>query len=443
MFPKSNTDHQALDDAAEVQASIEHLEARLQTFSSADRIQREELFRLIALLSQNTKRLESPISLWRRRRPSRDYEILSGSVLFDAGWYLLHNKDVLLAGVDPVQHYLQHGAREGRRPGPYFDGQAYLEANPDVAQSGQNPLLHFLNFGAAEGRSISTGLSSSSPPVEAATSAELYCLKFSAIGSEVALLVTHAPDGYLRPHTDYYATLLGRNQIQVVLIVITNGLLRPIRPELISTLSGLFLRENKGYDFAAWAHVLRVAPQLFLAKRLYLLNDSVFGPLNEEKFSNILIRVRASSADLVGLTDSTEYNWHIQSYFLAFKLNMMSSHFLRRFVRSAKCEMDKDNVVKAYELPLAQQMCEAGMRCEALFKSKDYVVGDAPENISLHNWKELIRDGFPFVKVMALRDGFGSEDWRQILANEGYNVSLVDSLIGAERNPDKKPSPPI
>jgi hypothetical protein len=34
---------------------------------------------------------------------------------FDSDAYLFHNPDIAAARVDPVQHYLVHGAREGRR----------------------------------------------------------------------------------------------------------------------------------------------------------------------------------------------------------------------------------------------------------------------------------------------------------------------------------------
>ena len=72
--------------------------------------------------------------------------------LFDASFYLEQNPDVAASGIDPFQHYLEHGAAEGRDPNPLFDTSFYLERNPDVAASGMNPLQHYLEHGAAEGR---------------------------------------------------------------------------------------------------------------------------------------------------------------------------------------------------------------------------------------------------------------------------------------------------
>ena len=37
---------------------------------------------------------------------------------FDASFYLATYRDVADAGIDPLDHYIKHGAREGTEPGP-------------------------------------------------------------------------------------------------------------------------------------------------------------------------------------------------------------------------------------------------------------------------------------------------------------------------------------
>jgi len=56
------------------------------------------------------------------------------------------------AGIDPVIHFVEDGAREGRNPNPLFDTVHYLDSNPEVRNSGVNPLVHYLNTGSQEGR---------------------------------------------------------------------------------------------------------------------------------------------------------------------------------------------------------------------------------------------------------------------------------------------------
>lgn len=84
-----------------------------------------------------------------RNRPSLVKPRLPG---FDPIYYLYWYPDVRSEGIDPLDHYLLHGWKEGRDPSAGFSTSGYLLANPDVASSGRNPLLHFVNDGFAEGR---------------------------------------------------------------------------------------------------------------------------------------------------------------------------------------------------------------------------------------------------------------------------------------------------
>jgi glycosyltransferase involved in cell wall biosynthesis len=77
--------------------------------------------------------------------------------LFDTGFYLSTNPDVLRSGINPLHHFLLSGAQEGRSPHPLFDTEYYVKTNPDVAASGLNPLVHFVRHGAAEGRRPQAG----------------------------------------------------------------------------------------------------------------------------------------------------------------------------------------------------------------------------------------------------------------------------------------------
>jgi hypothetical protein len=54
--------------------------------------------------------------------------------------------------VNPLEHYLAFGWKEGRDPSDKFHTADYLAANPDVAAAGVNPLEHFLQFGFYEHR---------------------------------------------------------------------------------------------------------------------------------------------------------------------------------------------------------------------------------------------------------------------------------------------------
>ena len=67
---------------------------------------------------------------------------LRKSIYFDEPWYLKTYPDVAEVGMDAVEHYFLHGAREGRDPGPYFSTRDYQAKHPETSANGQNPLLH-------------------------------------------------------------------------------------------------------------------------------------------------------------------------------------------------------------------------------------------------------------------------------------------------------------
>ncbi|UZJ45333.1 hypothetical protein OOT55_04560 [Marinimicrobium sp. C6131] len=92
--------------------------------------------------------------LFRRRGIKKNVKVLQQSELFDGQWYLAQYPDVVQSGLKPEEHYVRHGAFEGRDPGPYFSSKNYLRANPDVAKAGLNPLVHYVLHGKDEGRRV-------------------------------------------------------------------------------------------------------------------------------------------------------------------------------------------------------------------------------------------------------------------------------------------------
>ncbi|WP_081067563.1 glycosyltransferase family 61 protein [Burkholderia stagnalis] len=132
-------------------------------------------------------------------------QLLSFLRVVDRDYYLKRYPDVELAGIDPVEHYVTHGFREGRHANRFhekwmlrrtvalrlvvrrmiaFDAQYYLSKYPDVVQAGSDPLVHFTRYGLWEGRAPNRWLAR-----HAAT--------HNAITSLLSLLTGHAsPEGH-------------------------------------------------------------------------------------------------------------------------------------------------------------------------------------------------------------------------------------------------------
>lgn len=137
-------------EAALLLDQVHHLEAKLQ----AER--KPMLSRVLGQIESCASVLRRLAGRPRRAQPiqpesGRCASVLLKSGLFDPEYYLRRNPDVVAAGIDPVEHYLRHGAGEMRDPGPHFSTKRYLQRYPGVAKSGLNPLYHFIVRGYAQG----------------------------------------------------------------------------------------------------------------------------------------------------------------------------------------------------------------------------------------------------------------------------------------------------
>ena len=68
--------------------------------------------------------------------------------IFDGAFYLEKYPDVRAAGLDPLRHYVEYGAAEGRKPHRLFDPAYYLRQRPEARAAGVDPLVDFLEGGA-------------------------------------------------------------------------------------------------------------------------------------------------------------------------------------------------------------------------------------------------------------------------------------------------------
>lgn len=354
--------------------------------------------------------------------------------IFDPDWYCMTYPDVREGGVDPLLHYVVNGSRENRNPGPKFDTNFYLLTYPDVSGTGLNPLVHYIKLGRQEGRATNARQLYGGLVAEArSVIVKEMCL---APRGEAALLVTHAPAGRLKPHVLPYIQQLQGAGLKVQLVVVVYRPLE-LRDDEIAAADGIIVRDNVGYDFGAWAHAFQLCPSLFGASLLVMTNDSIVPTADRATFLEMMDRVRSCPSDIVGLTASHEHGWHVQSHFMGVKPRALSSWVFQHFVRDIRRIDNEDDAIRAYEMPFAMQMRKAGLAVSALF------TGSSPVNPAFFSWRELIDQGFPFIKIEILLKRFAEatdqpamlqeihENWPQVLAGAGFDVNLVRASIRA------------
>ena len=254
----------------------------------------------------------------------------------------------------------------------------------------------------------------------------------TATALEFCYFVTVAKRGQIAPHALYHARAWSDAGFAVVLIVVSDTIALRDIPDT-DFAAGILLRHNRGYDFRAWADAIRLTRTVLeQAELLIVANDSVLGPF--DSFGETVARIRASTADLVGLTKSFEIRPHLQSYLLAFKRKALRSDVFRDFWGSIQTG-DRHFVIENYELPLTARFEQAGLSTEALFAFD----ADDHRNPTLWRWRDLIEQGFPYLKTSVLRDNLAGDDplaWR-FIADHGYDLTVVENY---SKNLGKKSS---
>ena len=266
----------------------------------------------------------------------------------------------------------------------------------------------------------------------------------SLAGAQVCLFVTLAISGaksdYCSEHGLYHAKRWAEAGFQVIVIIVCDDPLGFVVPEeALAFADGILLRANRGYDFGAWAAAINDLPDLRGAALVAISNDSTFGPFSG--FAAMLERVRTSRAGLIGMTDCQQLVPHLQSYLLFFKPTALQSKIFQQFWQSVRCG-GRTFVIYRYEIRLAAQFRRAGIECEVLFPTVDRW-----SNPTLQYWRELIGNGFPYVKVALLRDNPNAvaiQDWPTVVAGEGYDPQIIQRYLavhGSNRTVNRASAP--
>jgi len=180
-------------------------------------------------------------------------------------------------------------------------------------------------------------------------------------------------------------------------------------------------KPNVGYDFGSWAVGLEFLGPRTVSERVILANDSMVGPF--ASIRPLLCRLETSAADVWGLTDTWQFSHHLQSYFLAFRGEVLDEPAMRDFFRGVRQEPTKQAVIRRNEMGLSRLLFSEGYVWEAAFRADLFVEFGA--NPVIRGWQQLLRSGFPFVKREIIR--------RPSIAPGGERVAeAVNAVYGAQ-----------
>jgi lipopolysaccharide biosynthesis protein len=233
-------------------------------------------------------------------------------------------------------------------------------------------------------------------------SAKITCVKSPELkpSRDVCFFVSYSSLPLIKPHVKHHIEHLLGAGIQVVLIINVDQMdgagVDALDLQGLSV-SGVFLRENLGFDFGAWSHLYSLLKDNLNVDRLFLINDSMIGPLSKELFDQLLGKLNSSDADFLGLIANTKPVFHLQSFFLVFKRKILEDQAFAYYFSCLWNFPEKSMVIDFYETKLTQLLVRLGYSVEAMYDlpSPSIEKSDAV----IHRIDELYEVGFPYLKT--------------------------------------------
>lgn len=225
---------------------------------------------------------------------------------------------------------------------------------------------------------------------------------------EICFFVSYTPTPIIKPHVEKHIKALQKTGIGVILVINTDNIEGEILiPSALTKLCGLYIRENKGFDFGAWSQIYQKLHGKINADYLYLVNDSMVGPLSEVFFEDMLKKIHTSDADLIGLTSNQNPHLHLQSFFLVIRRSILINDIFSSFFKCLWQLPTKEMVIDFYEVRITGLLQRLGYKTETLFPTDDLTM--AKTDAVIHNLDALLERGFPYMKTSVLHTPNGQK----------------------------------
>ncbi len=155
------------------------------------------------------------------------------------------------------------------------------------------------------------------------------------------------------------------------------------------------------YDFGSYKRCYQWANKKRLLNKydwVYLVNDSVYGPLFDIR--SVLEDLESRGVDLTGMIDFTNKFTprQVQSWFVGLSRKVADSEFIKNFMNSVSAQTDKQLIVLKYEVGLSQEVLRHG------YKMSTYISGEKgePQHRVYDEPLEMLKLGLPFIKKQGL-----------------------------------------
>lgn len=157
------------------------------------------------------------------------------------------------------------------------------------------------------------------------------------------------------------------------------------------------------YDFGSYKRGYQWADKNGTLKKydwVYLVNDSVYGPLFDIR--GILEDLESRNVDLTGMIDFTNKFTpiQVQSWFVGLSNKVANSDFIRSFMDNISSQTNKQLIVLKYEVGLSQVILRHGYKMSTLISGEN---GDVVHRI-YEEPLNMLKAGLPFIKKQGLKN---------------------------------------
>jgi lipopolysaccharide biosynthesis protein len=259
-----------------------------------------------------------------------------------------------------------------------------------------------------------------------------------ADGQGLCLFSHFDPDGRVDDWVVYYLQQLHKLGLETVFVTTSEAITDQELDRVSDVCTRMIVRKNRSLDFGSWKVGLdRVTKDLSQYPRIVLANDSVYGPFFD--LAVVFQEMESHGLGLWGITDTYAIQHHLQSYFLVFSRDLVSSKVFQEFWSNFRFYQDKDRIIHEYEIGLTEHMRQSGYRIGSWIDAaqvredllaqpetvqyRDYLEQGAA-NLTLFLWDYLIEScRMPFLKTELLKknryQSSAISRWEEIVRGRG------------------------
>ena len=224
----------------------------------------------------------------------------------------------------------------------------------------------------------------------------------------------------------YYLKKLQKITDKIIFVTVSDILIEDVK--ILKALNiEVIKRENVGYDFYSYKTGID-SLDLEMYDELIICNDSVYGPI--VPLEEVFLKMINQKCDFWGITASKSIAYHVQSYFMVYRKNLLQSVAFLEFWQNVQILESKTDIVRHYEVGSSLFFFEHGYVSKTYIDNVNYEINKKDNFIRL--MKRLLKTPTKIINLLLHPNRYLAS-----LNQKHSNTSLVywDKILLEEKMP--------